>query len=285
VALQCAHQSAGDDEVVMSNGDRILGQVKAITAEAVVIESSAAGMLSIPRKVMQRVTFAQGQGSLLESRFETGQMEPWKKLSGIWTLGEGGLSCTTSGNRFGIAAQLEQKEAVTLEAKVKAVAGQQLYCDIALFADTADGQYGRNSVFARFYSSEYYLGVVREGNQNNVVNRSFGRNLQEGVLRFAYDPAAQKAHLWLDSMDLGEYGVPNGPTSGKLVMFYTQYACQISQIRVLRGVVPPSADAAALEDTESIEFANKDHVSASQVSLADGVLVNVPPHMQKSGLR
>jgi autotransporter-associated beta strand protein len=45
------------------------------------------------------------------------------------------------------------------------------------------------------------------GNSNQIANQSFGRSLQQGTIRLAYDPVTAKARLWLDAAELGQHAV------------------------------------------------------------------------------
>jgi hypothetical protein len=283
IILKGDEKESGADEVVLTNGDRVVGELAAITPEGVSIETQSAGRLRISPKVIRTIGLARAAGSVIESNFSAGTLEPWTARGGSWALADDVLMCRNRGGPGGaLCAKLEQKEAVTLVAKVQAVEGNALRCDLVVFADTAEGgpnegRYGRNSIFAMFYDSEYYLHYVREGSTNSIVNRGLGRQLREGILRLAYDPATGKARMWVDSTDLGQYDVPNKPTAGQFVLFNSQYPLKVEYLAVLRGVVAPSGDdigpGGPAADTTTIEFTNRDHVSVTSVSLADGQLV------------
>jgi len=273
VALACQHQESGDDQVALANGDRIAGEVLALTPELVILESGAAGPLKISRKVVSWIAFSRGRTILVDSNFERGQMEPWIPLgTSDWSVIDGALACHTSGSRCWIYAELQQKEAVTMEAKVEAVNGHSLYCELVLFADNKDSPYGGNSVFARFYSDRYYVKYARDGGTSTIVNRNFGRSVRAGVLRLAYDPESGKVRVWLDSTELGEYSVPNQPAGGRYVMFCTSYSCKISHMRVLRGILPDSGPEGQVDESmDIVEYQNKDRITALSMGLADGL--------------
>jgi hypothetical protein len=151
--------------------------------------------------------------------------------------------------------------------------GRYIDCELVVFADTSDGPYGRSSVVARFFHTQYMVMCTRDGGQNHVVNNSTGRMLTQGTLRLAYDPATNKAHLWIDSTDLGEYAIPMNVGQGNYVMFNARQPCRVTRLRVMRGIVPPAVEEKEVE-TEShvVRFANKDRVSANDLALADGKL-------------
>ena len=274
VAFAGKDEEPGADEVVLTNADRLLGQLVAITPDAVVLETGAAGPLRISRKVIRSVHIQKGRSVLLESRFASGRMEPWVARGGTWSINDGCLISQIRGSGEFIYAKLDQKEAVTFVAKVEALSGNYVQCSLVLCADTADNMYGRNSVIAMYSGNEYYLHHAQNGSVNSIVNRNFGTTLRSGVLRVAYDPETGKARLWLDSTDLGEYAVPSKPKNGQYVIFAPQQPIRVRDLQVLRGIVPPSGADVVSEAAQGdvIRFVNKDRVSVTSVALADGQL-------------
>jgi len=282
VVLRSSDKDSGDDEVALTNGDRIIGQLSTIAPDGILIETQAAGQLRISPKVVRSITFSKGASVLAESNFPGGNLEPWQSRGGSWTVSEGALVCRNrGGSGNALFVKLEQKEAVTLVAKVQSLEGNAVRCDLVLFADTTEGvpnegRYGRNSLFAMFQNSEYYLMCVNNGSTNSIVNRNFGRQIQNGTLRLAYDPATGKAALWLDSAELGQYDVPTKPTSGQYVMFNSYFPLKVEYLTVYRGIVPPRGDddgavgAAGTADEATVQFANKDRVSVASITLAEG---------------
>lgn len=281
VVLRSTDKESGDDEVALTNGDRILGRLSTIAPDGISIETQAAGQLRISPKVVRSITFSRGTSVLAESNFAGGSLEPWTSRGGSWTVAEGALVCRNrGGSGNALLVKLDQKEAVTLVAKVQSLEGGSIRCDLVLFADTAEGspnegRYGRNSLFAMFHQSEYYLMCVNNGSANSIVNRSYGRPMQGGTLRLAYDPAAGKATLWLDSAELGQYDVPTKPASGQFVMFNSYFPLKVEYLTVYRGIVPPRGDddgavGAAATEEATVQFANRDRVSVASITLADG---------------
>jgi len=243
VSLACRDKTSGRDTALLTNGDRIVGQITAITPDSVIIESSATGALKVSRRIVRSVTFSKGKSAMLDSSFDLGEMAPWKIARGRWSITDGQLICNSSGSYDSIYASMNQDEPITIEAKVEALSGRSLNCDLVLFADNPQGQYGGNSVYAMFQSSHYYLYYGRNGGNYHVTSRHIGQTMRSGLLGFSYDPKTGKVNIWLDSKPLGEYVMPNRPQRGRYVMFTSRQPCKVSHIRVLRGVVAPSAQA------------------------------------------
>ena len=284
VQLAGKGKQSGPAEVLLSNGDYIRGQITAITPETVVIESDNAGPISISRKVVRNIIFDGAKQTSLSSNFGSGSMEPWKVRAGTWSVkGEQLIKSSRNSNRNeAVYAELEQKEALTFVAKVKATQGQQLYCYMVAFADNTQGYYGRNSVLAEFRNSNCRIGYCQNGNNNMPSGAGLNRQVQEGILRFAYDPATGQATTWLDSNKVDSHTIGPKPTTGKYVIFISRYPCEVSYLRVLRGIVPPSegvgGESKAETDTHTVEFSNADSISATQILLTEGTFVAQTTH-------
>ena len=272
VRLRPKEHGKGCDELALSNGDRIVGDIGAITPDAVIIESPATGPLKVSRKIIQRISFSQPRIVSLESQFEAGKIEPWSQR-GAWNLANGALQCFSHGDQQSIFAKFDQKEAVTMEVTVQSAGYPYINCDLVLFANSNDGRWGRNSVLASFQHSQFNVMVAQDGGVNSVVNQSMGRMFSQGTFRFAYDPATGKARAWAESTDLGEFAIPDGPKQGSYVMFNSRSPCRVTRIRVVRGMVgPTSVDKESDDPNHIVRFINKDRVAATEVTLADGKL-------------
>ncbi|MFP4057109.1 MAG: hypothetical protein ACLF0G_09600 [Candidatus Brocadiia bacterium] len=259
---------SGRDEVLLTNGDRMIGELAAITPQAVIVEWGPTGPVKVARRVVRAVRLGCGQSVLINSRFAEGALEPWTKRQGTWRFGDDGLHCSSSHNA--LVARLDQDQAVTFEARVQS-GRSTLRCDMVLFADTNDNPWGHNSVVVRFESSRCYFYQVHNRSTNSIHKHNLGRSIKAGTLRFAYDPETGKAVAWLDSARVAECAVPRKPAKGQYVMFITRYAATVKSLRVLRGVVEPSGvSGEAAQKTDTVMFVNGDTVAAEQVALADG---------------
>ena len=264
-------KAKGIDYVTLSNGDRIAGELAAITPEAVLVESKATGPLKIARSVVQEISFARTPVGTLESAFDQGKMEPWTSRGGGLAVSNGALNVMSHGNAT-VFAKFDQKDGVTMEAKLQSTMGNYVNCDLVLFASDTNGEFGTNSIVGRFSGNEFYLMWCQNGGCNSQGGRPMGGMFREGTLRVAYDPNAGKARAWLNSADLGEYTVPFKPAEGRFVMFVARYPCRVLQLRVMEGIVAPTGEERQTDETEThlVRFANKDRVSAADLALADG---------------
>jgi hypothetical protein len=161
-------ESDGPDRLALTNDDLLVGDVVAISPENVVVESKATGPLRISRKIVTDIAFAQTNPTVLESHFDKGKLEPWQKR-GAWSVANGAAQHSTHGRQT-LFAEFPQEEAMTMEVKIQATMHRYINCEMILFADTTDGAYGRNSVIARVYSSNYYIMYSQNGNTHNMTN-------------------------------------------------------------------------------------------------------------------
>ena len=276
VGLLRTFDETATDVVALTNGDQVAGHLAAITPGTVVVHSDVVGPVKIARKFVVSIAFGRDTISLLESNFAGGSMEPWKAQSGSWSVAGGGLLCSSGSSSDAVYAKLDQKEAVTFVAKFKATGGSSPRVRLILFADNNSSSYGGNSVYAYLYSNDCQIGYCRSGSTSTCARRSLGRTVQEGTLRFGYDPKTGKSRLWLNSIDHGEADMPNKPTSGKYVMFHSRYT-RVSSLRVLRGIVAPGEKGGpGQEKADLVEFKNKDRVSAKRLTMAFTVVL--PSH-------
>jgi len=274
IVRACAAEQRGQDEVALTNGDRVIGKIEAIAAENIFIRSNAAGRLQIPRLMVASVAFAGASSALLGGDFASGQMAPWKVRGGGWAIKDGKLVSSSSGSTYAVYAELDQDQAVTFVANVTGAAGHSLYCYMILFADSIEGTYGRNGVYARFRNTSVTLGQILNGGRSTFSSGGLGRSIQGGMLRFAYDPQTGKYTTWIDSAKVDEHTSGRKFTSGKYVIFIARYPVRISSLKVLAGVVPPTGrpEGAGLADPDrhTVVFANKDSLSAGSVWLSAG---------------
>lgn len=277
ITLHCTRTESGRDEVRLTNGDRICGTLHSITPQAVVLKTDTAGPLKVVRDSVVYLGL-RGKGTpevLLETDFANGKMGPWKVRNGDWAVTRGQLTCSSSGGIFAVQAELDQEEALTFVVKVRSLSGPRVEWWAVLFSNDSAVDAGHQSVNAGFYTSQVVIGCSYNGRHIKYRTVPYGQSMQAGTLRFAYDPKTGKVRAWLDSVDLGEYTSPHRPNRGRYVLFQTRYASQVSLLRILRGVVPPSGApeigaAEGEEETDLVVFRNTDRVSAESVTMSEG---------------
>jgi hypothetical protein len=288
VVLRGGEKETGAHQVVLTNGDAVVGTLAAISPEGVVIDTPAAGRLKIPLKVVRGVAMRREAGGLFQSEdvllgsdFTTGRAEPWTMHAPqMWTFADGALIGRSPGGTW-LYARLEQKEAITLVAKVQAIDGKPFWFDVGLFGDKSDDI--GNQVNSSFRSGEAEFREFVGGSPRTLAIRKTQQPFNGGVVRLAYDPATGKSRMWMGDADMGEQAMPVKLASGQYVAFDTGAAVRVEYVRVLRGIVPPSGFDIGLADGPadeglSVRFKNGDAVSAAGIALADGQVALATAH-------
>ncbi len=80
--------SVANEEVVLTNGDVISGDVRLIDSKNIVLETSYAGELKIKRPMVQCVLFGIGGRHVLSDDFET-DADNWQPHGGSWNVVNG----------------------------------------------------------------------------------------------------------------------------------------------------------------------------------------------------
>ena len=263
------------DRVVLAGGDRIAGELIAVTDAAVLIETGAAGYIKVPRSAVQSIACSQETQLLLESEFALGEMGLWQPVSGTWRVAGGELTCQ-DGSRRGtgrsvIAARLDQDEAVTVEATARGNL-RNLNCQISMFAAGAASGGGNSAVVVHFLGTRLSVGYFRRGDYEAVETKALDlRDRRGAVLRCGYDPTANTVHAWVDETDLGEYRLPFNVNTGRYIVLSVQNELALPSIRVHHGIVPPSRTVAQpLPDRDTIVLANGDTVTVKSLAVEDG---------------
>lgn len=267
-------EEAGQDEVMLNNGDRLMGRVMAVAPDHVLLQAQTAEPLKISRAMIKGLSFSAGSSMLLRSDFANGKMEPWTKIrGGNYEIEDGGLVSNNSGSHYPISVPLKQTEAITFVTKFKSLDRNGPYVSICLFVDDTNGTYGRNSIMAMFNGNSYYAHSCMNGSTNQIGSGSTNNSsIMEGELRVSYDPKSKTLTMWINKQKLGEFTGQAELKSGNHIMLMSQYRTQFSDMVVLRGVVPPSGDSMSggEEKRDVVTFKNKDRMAVESLQMADG---------------
>ena len=233
---------SGQADVALTNGDRLVGDLVAISADAVTVETRGAGRLAMARKVVRsiRLTLTPPVGVLLNSNFDLSEMAPWKADKDGWIVTDGALVCEKPDVDNPVYANLPQKEPVTLVASLQALGKGPVRCDLAVFLNNpqqrGNGAYGTGGLTVRIDGSQWRMMAAAE---NSSSSSSTGGNaFQRGTFRLAYDPGTGRAQVWVDTQRIINQNTLRIPT-GQVVLFNARAPLRVESLRVLSGVVPP----------------------------------------------
>jgi len=307
---------SGQADVALTNGDCLVGDLVAITADAVTVETRGAGRLAVARKVARSISLTLPAGVLLKSNFDLGEMAPWKTDKDGWIVTDGALVCEKPDVDNPVYANLPQKESLTLVASLQALGNGPVSCDLAVFVNNpqqrGNGTYGTGGLTVRIDGQQWGMTAVTE-NSGSSSSSTGGSAFQRGTFRLAYDPGTGQAQVWVDAQLIMNQNTLRIP-AGQVVVFNARAPLRVESLMVLSGVVPPegavaggpivrrpgmiilgrgpvAAPVPALPATKPeapapevpsassvVEFTNGDRISADAVTLADGQLVLMTPH-------
>ena len=282
--------SAGP-RITLVNGDTFVAQIKSIGPEQAVLTGGVVGELTLPTSAISAITLEnKAAAPLVDTTFEMGNMDPWMPVQGVWSVQDGGLvfwgASTPSWEGAGaLAALVPQKGAITVSADVQPVANQGITCELVLFADQTlpiRQSSERNGISFALSNDADVLEIycANKGNTGNVGVAQFPRVLPGGTrsprsrakLTVSYDPANGSIQTWLDNQKGNEFTAAAAPKEGSYVLFVmpTPTPLAIRRLRVLPGVVPPTAEADPASDEPRVAMLDGDIVTAKGVTFADG---------------
>ena len=254
----------GKDEVTLTNGDRLCGDVTGITANDIALESSALGLVKIGNHFVRQITFQ--TAPLARTDFSTGQPDPLL-VSGGWQVSNGVLR-HRRGQPATAALVLDQKGPITVVVDF-AMAGRQ--SSLALFSDNPDHADRGKSLILNNAPNSHSISVSNGSNAQAVASNLSGGTPQAQVDRFAYDPASSEVKLWVDDKLVGETKAPTAPKEGKFIILSVADTCAVNHMEVFSGIIAPAKVAAEPDDkNDVVVLVNQDHYRAEKIVLMDG---------------
>jgi len=277
--------------IALANGDFVLGEVRSIGPDQIVLASEALGELTLPTPSLSEVRYSAAAQPFLDAPFDTGGMGQWMAVRGKWEFENGRLATpgdVTDGSI--IAAILPQEGPVTVEADVETSEDVPLDCEMILFASET-GWMGERppAVYGPAAAPSQRSGVLFgfRGNGNDMVSLSKGapaarRDWAQSLrfaapralsvrLRCSYDPKDSTVRAWQDDQAQGPFAAPRpGPKDGLYVVFAGFAPVSIKRLRVLPGVVTAGGAPAPAAGSVRVTLTNGNAITAQSVTLADG---------------
>jgi len=253
--------------VLLTNGDRILGELLAVTAESVRVKSALFGELSIPFKHVARVTLASGVAELSATDFAKGDVQPWRKTRDApWKLVDGVLEGAMDSS---IVLDHKLEGPVSLEVDLVWKGGAWPSFRIYMFSDDKKGG---NSIQWSIYGARAVLYIVSGGYVGKAVFRS-ERNYvpitPESRFTFFYDPVDQIAGLAVNGEVIARGKLIAAPVAGRHIIITSRGRTHLRGMRLFAG-----ADLFAEEDGEDerhvILLPGDDRLTVNALTAADG---------------
>jgi hypothetical protein len=261
--------------VVLTSGDVFIGKLTSITAEAVVLETQAAGRLSLPRAAVSSITLASQVGTEMATNLALGDLGPWQVKPGGWVCRRGRL-VAQQGNPGPIWVKTDLKGPCTFMVTVRVPEGTPT-ARLTLFANQPGGTPPTTNLSAMIFRNECrveYRSPTRGSSASSSYNDKIWPN--QATLRLTYDPNGGLTRFWGDSQNMaGLQGFTVDPAAAQYAVFEPLGPMEIESLAILPGVVTPAskdqpADPKAAADAKPmIDFTNADHLQFTSLSAAD----------------
>jgi len=262
----------------LNNGDELSGRIASMSAETVGIESPSLGRISVPRALLSNISLS---GFWLDSRFETGGLEPWQAISGTCSFSDGVLHLSgeppAGPHPAVLSLPLHQDKPVTLIADYDPTP-PFTPLRIQLFADQAQPQMQiQNGIMLVIIPSAFF--VVYNDGQPALQARPRQRMATPPAtgrirIKVTYDPTDGYAKAWLNGKQVAEVTAPEGPREGEYVVFGALRPLSIRRLAVYCGLPAPDRPVAGPKPGEILSYlSNGDFVRAREVEFTDGNFV------------
>jgi hypothetical protein len=275
--------------VELVNDDRLLGKLVSITSERVVLDSSAAGRLTMPVLSVRAIRMAGGVDTVLKTDFASRLSKPWKAVGGPWIVKDGAIECRTTGEKNYLVAELDAQSPLTFTVSVQSLDDKPMECDLVLFSDT-DEKFmlspGNRAAVLSARSGRINTRIVQP-NHGNGSGGVPGSGLRKATLTLAFDPVRNRYQAWVDGEPVHDEGRDETFEVGRKIIFNTSRPVRIDSMTVARGMPlgmrdfdptqawvdrrykppPPVETGPAI-----VRFINGDHVEIRGVTAVDGKL-------------
>jgi len=290
LGITTAIKAASPLALVLTNGDRVAGELLEIAEDAIVMDSPAAGNVEVSRPMARYITATAGPSGTVWSDFTGGIMAPWRIKRGKVILKGGALQTTAEGSREGDAVSLEIKQEGPMTYQIEVDRGTEKIPRASLWV-RADGWKKeekrriiyRNALHVFASPTGYYASAyVNDRRQSSPRENSKPTpgNISRATFTLVFDPEAEALSVWTNSTLLGTFREPKrGWPAGSEVTINV-----IPGMRILRASVRPGAHLPAKKVdlpgyTGQVEFWNGDSVFVKQgLSVDDERLTMFTPH-------
>jgi hypothetical protein len=279
LTLQSAVEPLGTDEVVLVTGDRLLGVLKAVSADELLFETHSASPLKIPLKAVRAVNRAASSDLLADSSFMFGKLDPWKAAASsaaLWGFDGGVLvSRAAMGQQAILYAKIDLKESLTFEARIEAT-GSPMVAQLSLCdANPENGPLNGTYVFGSVQNSpgviSFNIGDTHGSSGTGMGAQ--GIDTSKNILRLTYDPASGQFTFQYGTQQPMQRVAQQRVGQGACAVLAVTGPARVEYVRVQRGITSGAAkDDPGDGPPEGIlvEFINKDRVTATAIALADG---------------
>jgi hypothetical protein len=258
-----ASEDASPLALLLTNGDRVAGDLVELTDDVIVVDSPTVGRAEIPRSLVRCIIATSGGVGAVWSDFISGALAPWRTKTGVAVVRGGALQSPESAKRRAcvVSVPLKQKGATTIQAVVRK--GRASYPGVTLWLHGSGWQGSRyqNGIYANFSLGNCTLYRVLGGRSQNLgrsVRVNLDRNTPKATYTLAYDAESRAIKVWVNAQLVGTFlsdiALPAGEEVGVMVMYRTL----IRSVTVRPGVHAPVEDGGLPDDKGRVVFKNGD---------------------------
>jgi len=280
--------------VRLTNGDRVAGNVTALDADGVALDTPAFGPVEIPLKFIHSIDRRKDSPVFLENDFRLRGMDGWTILDGAWTRTPRGLLVRRGGRAARAIREIPHTAPFTFIAHIGADKQRKadqptgivfrLLCNNPKIAMTTEDR-----LYISFDTTTCRVRGFVAGRAITHTQRVNALTADGGWLRVAFEPKTERLRIWTGGKKLTDITLAHGLTGGRMVSVVSTSSAALRCIGLYAGVATPddptplgrfAADrptGRADEAAYRIVLTNGDRVTADFVELAGEKLIIPSP--------
>jgi len=289
--LHLGRSETGKEMLFLTDGSRIFGSLRSISADTFELHSKLMGGFKPPRKFVQSVSANQDAGLLDATDFTAGTLGKWRTVGGQWELRRGGLlSVHNSGGRC-IALELPHDGPITAEVVMHRAPPRKpnIFAWLAVCAAKPTIHQGESWQYVTYEGIVFNFGATNMSvaslphpNPKKPPPTIHMRNanpdirpfifLDGGTLTIAWDPATKKATAWGDGRFLATAVVDNARKRGNYILFGAVHnALVFDSVRVWKGIAAAGTDDEPAIADRDVAVDNKGKATGGdRITMTDG---------------
>ncbi|MDP6379879.1 MAG: SUMF1/EgtB/PvdO family nonheme iron enzyme, partial [Phycisphaerae bacterium] len=262
----------GPDWVTLANGDSVHGEVQEITGAVVLVKTESMGVVKIRRSAVASVNLRPPENVFFETDFSNSSAGPWRTRRGAWEVRDGKYHALRG--RSWVSAEVRQEGPVTVEWTTVRLDNGYDSGGLSFFiADTTAGHWGQEGIYFRIFGSDAQVYQIRNNGPNGILFRTFRRFPTRATFRAAYDPETGRLRFWVNGIDMGVSQLKPIIKRGRYIHLYSGSPSIYESVRLIRGAPGLEDDVKASEKEDKFVMTNRDKVSGTLKSYADGAAV------------
>jgi len=270
--LKRADVPTGRDVMVITNGDIIDGDVLAITAKHVTIDTGIMGQVKVPMRVVEQIAFGSAGRYIGMTDMAGGDSERWQMIRGAWWFADDRLHCRGLDYRAMIAVPVEHDGSVTVVFRGVSPSSGPVPWGLDMFARNFE-EYSSTGCMRADFGMAIARGRFGRGPEGRLFMSPDGQTGPcAGEFRVAYDAKRCIATIWVNDTQVASSSQGNVLHSGTHIVLAARGPGHIGRVRVYPGVVPPGMEITGKgeKDEHVLVMLNGSRAKCPQFNLKDG---------------